>query len=172
MHDVPAFAPAGPAEREAGLDVAAPLRSSAYADAPRGVAWEVRAICAPYAGVQLTVTDGLVRIAASHTDGFDIVLSSLGDAWLLALGAWHDELVSIDAALEYVALAVSGAIRLKIETCRGKPRRWVVQRRQADGSWLDETDMAVPSLWPWGQKATIYRQNRFSLRDGQPNAAA
>jgi hypothetical protein len=63
---------------------------------------------------------------------------------LVKLGYWSDEFACVDDAVELIRDAVYGDVRVKEEAC-GLQTRWLLQRRLADNTWLEQPSAASVS---------------------------
>jgi hypothetical protein len=118
-------------------------------------------VCRDHGGVRLSSGADHVRVHASGAEGFDAGIVLSDGACIVTLGAWHDDFDSVDMAMEYLELAVKGALRLKIERVGARPRRWTVERRQDNQTWVEAAMMDVPMFFRTGARSTTYLRNDF-----------
>lgn len=112
--------------------------------------------------VQLVSQDDAVTVLRVSPNGPDVTVILSDGRCTLAVGTWHDDLVSMDVALEYVKLAVEGHLRVRIDQLGGKPWQYALERRIDDGSWREESVMLVPRFTLWARKKTThYLQNEI-----------
>lgn len=78
------------------------------------------------------------------------------------------DVASTAQALELLELALSGELRLRIDTVSGRPHRWSVERRNVDGGWRAEHVASVFNFKFWGRTASVCRQNDFGHRVRTP----
>jgi hypothetical protein len=121
----------------------------------------VSALCAPYADAWVRIQDQTISVRGSGPFGIDIGLSMHGHACTLWLGGWHDEMPDVDLALEYIARAIDGRLRLKVQCTGRRPRTWIIECRADDGTWIEEAFTCGGRLW-WRQPETeVYLRNAF-----------
>ena len=121
----------------------------------------VSALCAPYADACVRMQDEAICVRGSGPFGIDIGLSMQGHACTLLLGGWHDEMPDVDLALEYIARAIDGRLRLKVPCANRRPRAWIVECRADDGAWIEEAFVGDVRLWFRPQETVIYLRNAF-----------
>ena len=78
------------------------------------------------------------------------------------------DVASVAQALDLLRAALSGEIRLRIDTVSGRAYRWSVERQNVDGNWRAEHVIAVFNFKFWGRVASVYRQNDFCGRRFTP----
>ncbi len=121
----------------------------------------VSALCAPYADACVRMQDQTISVRGSGPFGIDIGLSIQGHASTLLLGGWHDEMPDVDLALEYIARAIDGRLRLKVQCAGRRPRAWIVECLADDGAWIEEAFVGDVRLWFRQQETVIYLRNSF-----------
>lgn len=78
----------------------------------------------------------------------------------LAIGAWHEDMESLETTLAYAKLAVDGDLRVRVDKIGGKPWQCALERRLDDDSWREESVVVFPRLnLLRRQKTTQYMRN-------------
>ncbi len=121
----------------------------------------VSALCAPYADARVRVQDQAISVRGSGPFGIDIGLCMHGHACSLWLGGWHDEMPDADLALEYIARAIDGRLRLKVRCTGRRPRTWIVERQAEDGTWIEEAFTSGIRMWSGQEETVIYLRNTY-----------
>lgn len=128
----------------------------------------VSALCAPFEGACAQTQDNIVSVSGSGPLGIDICLCVHKRSCMLWLGGWHDEMPDADLALTYIARAIDGRLRLKVQCTAGRrPHRWTVECRNDDGTWIEEAFTCGVRMWRRRRESEIYLRNVFSAA---PNA--
>ena len=83
---------------------------------------QIASLCAPYAGAYAQLHDQVISLRGSGPFGIDIAVCLLEDTCTLWLGGWHDEMPDTDLALRYVARAIDGRLRLRVQCAGHLPR--------------------------------------------------
>jgi hypothetical protein len=121
----------------------------------------VSALCAPFAGASVRMQDQAISVRGSGLFGIDIGICLQENACTLWLGGWHEEMPDVDLALEYVARAIDGRLRLKVLCAGHHPREWIVECLGDDGTWIGEAfTCGVRMLWS-RPETVIYLRNEF-----------
>lgn len=126
-----------------------------------GFARQLRNELAAHPTAQVTTGVTTVTVLRVSPAGPDVTVFFSEGRCTLAIGGWHDDLVSMDVVLDYVKMAVAGTLRVRIDQIRGKPWKYVLERQREDGNWSEESVMVVPrlsALWA-RQPTTHYLQN-------------
>ena len=124
-------------------------------------------MCAPYVGAHAQLQDQVISVRGSGPFGIDIAFCLLEDTCTLWLGGWHDELPDTGLALRYVARAIDGRLRLRVQCAGHRPRTWIVECRTDDGAWIEEAFTRAAGIWPRRTETVIYLSNVYS-----PSSAA
>jgi hypothetical protein len=124
------------------------------------IARELRRALAHRSTVKVIVDGDTVFVPRLLPAGADISAHVADGRCSLAIGSWHDDMLSSEMALKYAIWAVEGNIRVRIDRLGGKLWQCALERRVGDGEWLEESVLAYPRfrLWP-RQKTTEYLQN-------------
>lgn len=100
-----------------------------------------------------------IRVTPLSPMGLPVTLILSDGRCTVALATWHDDFECVDLALSFVELAISGDLRLKVETVGAKPNAWTVERLMPDGTWAVESSMSAVRLFSWGRRAVHYLRN-------------
>jgi hypothetical protein len=109
---------------------------------------------------QVIIENESVTVLRLTPQGPDVTAIISEGRCTLAIGAWHDDMDSIDVTLAYVRMAVEGDLRVRVDKLGGKPWKYALERRLEDGSWQEESVLELPRF-PFlaRQKTTHYLQN-------------
>jgi hypothetical protein len=78
----------------------------------------------------------------------------------LSIGAWHDDMQSLDMTIDYVKLTLDGKLRVRVDKIGGKTWQNALERQQEDGTWREESVLTYPRFNLFGRrKTTQYLQN-------------
>jgi hypothetical protein len=109
---------------------------------------------------RVVIEDNAVTVLRVTPHGPDVTVIFSNGRCTLAIGSWHDDLVSLDTVMEYVKLAVTGGLRVRIDQLSGKPWKYALERRLDDGAWQEESVLMIPRLAFWNRRqTTTYLQN-------------
>lgn len=113
---------------------------------------------------QVVIEDDSVTVLRLTPDGPDVTAIISEGRCTLAIGAWHDDLYSLDVTLNYMKMAVEGSLRVRVDRMNGKPWKYALERRYDDGSWKEESVLELPRFSLWGRRriSTTYLHNRPS----------
>lgn len=121
----------------------------------------VSALCAGFEGARPHTQDNIISVPGSGPLGIDVCVCLHERSCTLWLGGWHSEMPHVDLALEYVARAIDGRLRLKVQCAAGhRPRKWTVECQADDGTWIEEAFTCGVRLWP-RPETTIYLRNSY-----------
>lgn len=109
--------------------------------------------------VRLDHGDDFIRVTPLSPTGLPVTLILADGRCTVALATWHDDFECVDLALSFVELAISGDLRVKVETVGAKPHAWTVERLMRDGTWAVESSMSAVRLFTWGRRAVHYLRN-------------
>lgn len=137
---------------------AAPSRRQASVGLIRNL---VSALCAPYADACVRMQEQTISVRGSGPFGIDIGLCMHEHACTLWLGGWRDEMPDVDLALEYIARAIDGRLRLKVQCAGRRPRTWIVECQADDGTWIEEAFTCGVQMWSRQEETVIYQRNAF-----------
>lgn len=122
----------------------------------------VSALCAPFEGACAQTRDNIVSVPGTGPLGIDICVCVNEHSCSLRLGGWHDEMPDVNLALEYIARAINGRLRLKVTCAPGyRPRKWSVECLAADGTWIEEAFTCDVRMWWYRPETTIYLRNSY-----------
>lgn len=116
-------------------------------------------LAAALPGIQVHRGIGSVCIPAIERNGFDIKVQFDPDGFVIALDRAILEVSSHVVALQIVEDALTGKIRIKIDTIAGRAWQWSVERLQADGRWATESVSGYLAFRWWREVASFYKMN-------------
>lgn len=109
---------------------------------------------------QVVIENDAVTVLRLTPQGPDVTAIISEGRCTLAIGAWHDDMDSIDVTLAYVRMAVEGDLRVRVDKLGGKPWQYALERRLDNGTWQEESVVVLPRLALWRrEKTTHYLQN-------------
>lgn len=111
---------------------------------------------------QVIIENDSVTVLRLTPDGPDVTAIIADGRCTLAIGAWHDDLYSLDVTLDYMRMAVEGSLRVRVDRMNGKPWKYALERRLDNGSWQEESVLELPRFNLWGRRriSTTYLHNR------------
>lgn len=80
-----------------------------------------------------------ITVAPLSPQGFATTLSTEGGRCKVLIGPCSEEFGSVAEATEYMTAAIRGDLRLRVDLDQ-RPHSWTVERRLADGSWIEDTE--------------------------------
>lgn len=108
----------------------------------------------------MIIDDGSVTVLRLSPEGPDVTAFVTPGRCALSIGSWHDDMQSLDMTVDYVKLALAGALRVRIDKIGGKTWQNALERRQDDGTWREESVLTYPRLNLFNRrKTTQYLQN-------------
>lgn len=116
----------------------------------------LRLLCACYPGFTAVRGRGYLQISRRDGEGFEIKVYDLARPPVVILGPWCGELAGDTAVLSFVRKALSGAVRIRIESCRGRDHSWTAEVSNRDGSWSAISQNRIVELWPLHATTTRY----------------
>ncbi len=121
---------------------------------------EIAPLARLYPALPLILTENRIAIPCKAPDGFPMSIQTERGRYVVHLGDWRDELALADEAMELIASALNGDIRLRIDL-DGRRQHCTAERRLPNGSWItlphfEDADEPPPLGAP---VRTIYLRN-------------
>lgn len=108
----------------------------------------LRLLCAGYPGFVCDRGRGVLHIFRQDGQGFVIKVYDLMGPPVVVLGPWCSEVAGEGAVLSLVRKALSGAVRIRIESCRGRDHSWTAEVRNQGDTWAAISQNRIAELWP------------------------
>lgn len=105
-------------------------------------------MCKHLGGFKTFRERGLLIIQHADQQGFEIKVYDGGGPPAVVLGPWYGQLASERAVLNLVEKALMGAVRVRIESCRGRDHSWTAEVRTEAGIWAPIRENRIAELWP------------------------
>jgi hypothetical protein len=115
----------------------------------------LRLLCAAHPGFDSVRGRGVLHISRQDGQGFAIKVYDLTGPPLVVLGPWCGEVAGDVAVLSLVRKAMNGAVRIRIESCRGRDHSWTAEVKNND-SWVAFSQNRIAELWPLHATAVRY----------------
>lgn len=97
----------------------------------------------------VTVRDrGVLHISRVDSTGFKIKIYDGGGPTAVVFGPWYGEVCGEKAILALVEKAMTGGVRIRIESCRSRDHSWTAEIRTDAGSWTAIRENRIAELWP------------------------
>lgn len=115
----------------------------------------------PHSGIPLELKDGLVCVASSREDGFDVVISHDEEEYAVWFGeGWHEHFKDRDEAVACFIRGLFSDCRIRVRSRGGTQYHWTVQTREGE-KWYDRSTTAL-FLFPfWRRRKERYLQNNY-----------
>ena len=108
----------------------------------------------------MIIETGSVTILRLSPEGPDVTAFVTPGRCALSIGAWHDDMQSLDMTIDYVKLTLDGKMRVRVDKISGKTWQNALERQQEDGTWREESVLTYPRFNLFGRrKTTQYLQN-------------
>lgn len=108
----------------------------------------------------MIIETGSVTILRLSPEGPDVTAFVTPGRCALSIGAWHDDMQSLDMTIDYVKLTLDGKLRVRVDKINGKTWQNALERRLEDGTWREESVLTYPRFSVFGRrKTTQYLQN-------------
>jgi len=98
-------------------------------------------------GAERVLAEAPLSIPAGMDDEFSIQLIRSGRVWILCFDCWHEDFFDRASAVELIRQALAGRVRLGVDRAGGRPVKWVVERLESDGHWIE---LFVNGVWRFG----------------------
>lgn len=104
-----------------------------------------------------------LTVAASDPQGFDMALLIDDGAYHVSFDEWQEICDDAGVAARLLEDAMTGAVRLRVDTLAGRGWRWTLERLGDDGTWAPHSTISHPTWRIWGRRGVIYRRNSFAI---------
>ena len=113
-----------------------------------------------YENVTASCGKNRITVPPLSPQGFTVMLSTEGGRCKVLIGPCGEEFGSVAEATDYMTAAVRGDLRLRVDLDR-RPHRWTVERRLADGSWMDDAAAETSAgAYPCPARSSWYFRNQ------------
>lgn len=114
---------------------------------------------AKYPHVSYSEPHRSISVEPQAPSGFRVSLEATSNGCYVEFDRWHEELTSVDEAIDLFGFGLSKACRLAV-TYRGSvASKWVVESLHQDGRWVPIYEMGLLLFPFWLGKRTEYKQN-------------
>lgn len=91
-----------------------------------------------------------ILVESVWKDGFNIAVLFEGGRRVLLLGSWYDEVESSEVAYQLIEKAVTGRLRVRIESRNNRDRSWSVDVITPEGEWVEIANKSTLEFWSRG----------------------
>lgn len=119
----------------------------------------LQAMLRPYPQLQYDAGADWIRIHPADATGFTVEIRVQGAGAMVRLDGWHDQLDTVDEALELAERALTGVLRLAVWQ-RGSTRyRWQAELLQA-GQWVPAGSVGLLFYPFWRRSQMFHLRNQ------------
>jgi hypothetical protein len=119
----------------------------------------LKAKLAEYPSVAYKESPGSITVDPKAPSGFRVSLHATSDGCFVEFDKWHEQLESVDEAIDLFGFGLSNACRLVITYQGSMASKWVVESLYKDGRWVPIREMGLILFPFWLGKRIEYKQN-------------
>jgi len=105
--------------------------------------------------------DGTITVEPATSTGFSVWLTEKNTRYTVGYDGWHEEFGDESDALDAFAFGLSEECRLKVVQRGCSDCAWVVEGKDGDGKWNEDSTTGMLLTPFWRKKSIVYRQNHL-----------
>jgi hypothetical protein len=104
-------------------------------------------------------TDNSIKLQQKGDNKLPILFHIKSDGFTIFLRGWHRNFFSEEEALDFLAYCLSSNIRLKVIKFANIEYKWILEFKNDDGIWEEESYAQIPLFPSWQKSKIEYYQN-------------
>jgi hypothetical protein len=104
-------------------------------------------------------TDNSIKLQQKGDNKLPILFHIKSDGFTIFLRGWNRNFFSEEEALDFLAYCLSSNIRLKVIKFANIEYKWILEFKNDDGIWEEESYAQIPLFPSWQKSKIEYYQN-------------